>query len=93
MKCNETIGKWCKNKHGASKIIDTFETYHPVPTTVKRGTDRTEGAAAAANRHAFTASIAGDHKISGVGYSPSKAQAGPSSLPVSSPLPMALILD
>jgi hypothetical protein len=21
--------KWCKNKHGASKIIDTFETYHP----------------------------------------------------------------
>jgi hypothetical protein len=28
MKCNETIDKWCKNKHGASKIIDTFETYH-----------------------------------------------------------------
>jgi hypothetical protein len=27
-KCNEIIGKWCKNKHGASKIIDTFETYH-----------------------------------------------------------------
>jgi hypothetical protein len=27
-KCNETIGKWCKNKHGASKIIDTLETYH-----------------------------------------------------------------
>jgi hypothetical protein len=27
-KCNETIGKWCKNKHEASKIIDTFETYH-----------------------------------------------------------------
>jgi hypothetical protein len=26
-KCNETIGKWCKNKHGASKIIDTFVTY------------------------------------------------------------------
>jgi hypothetical protein len=26
-KCNETIDKWCKNKHGASKIIDTFETY------------------------------------------------------------------
>jgi hypothetical protein len=21
------MGKWCKNKHGASKIIDTFETY------------------------------------------------------------------
>jgi hypothetical protein len=29
-KCNETIGKWCKNKHGASKIIDTFETYQGV---------------------------------------------------------------
>jgi hypothetical protein len=28
-KCNETIGKWCKTKHGASKIIDTFETYQP----------------------------------------------------------------
>jgi hypothetical protein len=27
MKCNKTQGKWCKNKHGASKIIDTFETY------------------------------------------------------------------
>jgi hypothetical protein len=27
MNCNETQGKWCKNKHGASKIIDTFETY------------------------------------------------------------------
>jgi hypothetical protein len=31
-KCNETIGKWCKNKHGASKIIDTFETYQAVAT-------------------------------------------------------------
>jgi hypothetical protein len=29
-KCNETIGKWCKNKHGASKIIDTLETYQTV---------------------------------------------------------------
>jgi hypothetical protein len=27
MKCNETLGKWCKNKHGASKIMDTLETY------------------------------------------------------------------
>jgi hypothetical protein len=27
-KCNETLSKWCKNKHGASKIMDTFETYH-----------------------------------------------------------------
>jgi hypothetical protein len=31
-KCNETQGKWCKNKHGASKIIDTLETYHYVMT-------------------------------------------------------------
>jgi hypothetical protein len=30
MKCNETVGKWCKNKHGASKIIDTLETYQGV---------------------------------------------------------------
>jgi hypothetical protein len=28
-KCNETVGKLCRNKHGASKIIDTLETYHP----------------------------------------------------------------
>jgi hypothetical protein len=27
-KCNETLSKWYKNKHGTSKIIDTFETYH-----------------------------------------------------------------
>jgi hypothetical protein len=27
-KCNETLSKWCKNKHGASKYIDTLETYH-----------------------------------------------------------------
>jgi hypothetical protein len=31
-KCNETIGKWCKNKHGASKIIETFEMYQQTPT-------------------------------------------------------------
>jgi hypothetical protein len=30
MKCNKTQSKWCINKHGASKIIDTFETYHGV---------------------------------------------------------------
>jgi hypothetical protein len=27
-KCNKTQRKWCINKHGASKIINTFETYH-----------------------------------------------------------------
>jgi hypothetical protein len=31
-KCNETLGKWCKNKHGASKIMDTSETYQLAQT-------------------------------------------------------------
>jgi hypothetical protein len=31
-KCDKTLSKWYKNKHGASKIIDTFETYHGRPT-------------------------------------------------------------
>jgi hypothetical protein len=26
-KCNKTLSKWCKSKHGASKKLDTFETY------------------------------------------------------------------
>jgi hypothetical protein len=26
-KCNKTQSEWCINKHGASKIIDTFEMY------------------------------------------------------------------
>jgi hypothetical protein len=30
-KCNETLSKWCKNKHGASKIMDTLEMYHQPP--------------------------------------------------------------
>jgi hypothetical protein len=34
MKCNETQGKWCKNKHGALKIIDTFETYHTLQPNI-----------------------------------------------------------
>jgi hypothetical protein len=33
MKCNKTQSKWCINKHGALKIIDTFETY---PRTIRR---------------------------------------------------------
>jgi hypothetical protein len=28
---NKTQSKWCINKHGASKIIDTFETYQCSP--------------------------------------------------------------
>jgi hypothetical protein len=35
-KCNETIGKWCKNKHGASKIIDTLETYQRASSSYPR---------------------------------------------------------
>jgi hypothetical protein len=35
-KCNETLGKWCKNKHGASKIIDTLETYHATTNFVQQ---------------------------------------------------------
>jgi hypothetical protein len=42
-KCNETIGKWCKNKHGASKIIDTFETYQAAKTSGRRGRRRVGG--------------------------------------------------
>jgi hypothetical protein len=29
-KCNKTLDKWCKNKHGASKIMDTLETYQRI---------------------------------------------------------------
>jgi hypothetical protein len=32
MKCNKTQRKWCINKHGASKIIDTFEMYQASPS-------------------------------------------------------------
>jgi hypothetical protein len=32
IKCNKTQSKWCVNKHEASKIIDTFETY-PGPSS------------------------------------------------------------
>jgi hypothetical protein len=38
MKCNKTLSKWCKNKHGASKIIDTFETYQGAPLHATRCT-------------------------------------------------------
>jgi hypothetical protein len=31
MKCNKTQSKWYINKHGASKIIDMFETYQGTP--------------------------------------------------------------
>jgi hypothetical protein len=38
MKCNKTQNKWCINKHGASKIIDTFETYQSTVRIVCVGT-------------------------------------------------------
>jgi hypothetical protein len=40
MKCNETVGKWCKNKHGASKIMDTLETYQELKLDHPAGEDR-----------------------------------------------------
>jgi hypothetical protein len=42
MRCNETLSKWCKNKHGASKIIDTLETYQHYKTT-RRTSGRARG--------------------------------------------------
>jgi hypothetical protein len=39
-KCNKTLNKWCKNKHGASKIMDTFQTYHE-PKSVHKGSSKT----------------------------------------------------
>jgi hypothetical protein len=35
-KCNKMQSKWCINKHGASKIIDTFETYQRPAARVQR---------------------------------------------------------
>jgi hypothetical protein len=32
MKCKKAQSKWCVNKHEASKIIDTFETYQASPS-------------------------------------------------------------
>jgi hypothetical protein len=31
-KCKKTQSKWCINKHGASKIIDTLEMYQASPS-------------------------------------------------------------
>jgi hypothetical protein len=51
-KCNKTQSKWCVNKHGASKIIDTFETYQPArpPEEGQRGTGGTKGTLKAGRR-------------------------------------------
>jgi hypothetical protein len=47
MKCNKTLSKWCKNKHEASKITDTFETYQlgaPRRASLARGSGITRAA-------------------------------------------------
>jgi hypothetical protein len=41
-KCNETLSKWCKNKHGASKIIDTLEMYQESATAMKMAVESME---------------------------------------------------
>jgi hypothetical protein len=42
MKCNETLSKWCKSKHGASKIIDTVETYQRLGEAHNRYSQKNE---------------------------------------------------
>jgi hypothetical protein len=49
-KCNETIDKWYKNKHEASKIIDTFETYHSTSIDPSRSTTSKNRTSTAARR-------------------------------------------
>jgi hypothetical protein len=49
-KCNETLGKWCKNKHGASKIIDTLETYHST-SKMKRKSDAPDSDVVGSKKH------------------------------------------
>jgi hypothetical protein len=49
-KCNKTQSKWCINKHGASKIIDTFETYHALMKKSDKKFEWTEEADAAFSR-------------------------------------------
>jgi hypothetical protein len=43
MKCNKTQSKWGINKYGASKIIDTFETYQESPPEASLITMPTSG--------------------------------------------------
>jgi hypothetical protein len=42
-KCNKTQSKWCINKHGTSKIIDMFETYHSAMEVFGFGRDAVFG--------------------------------------------------
>jgi hypothetical protein len=62
-KCNETLSKWCKNKHGASKIIDTMETYQGASWTYHypyRGSGMTKTSRTGTFLHCF-----GHHLILG----------------------------
>jgi hypothetical protein len=47
MKCNKTQSKYCINKHGASKIIDTFGTYQRAARRGAGGRRRLHGGGAA----------------------------------------------
>jgi hypothetical protein len=42
-KCNKTQSKWCINKHGASKIIDTFEMYQSAGGSIGMATGAWDG--------------------------------------------------
>jgi hypothetical protein len=69
-KCNEKIAKWCKNKHGASKTIDTFETYHSsskVAATAKQQHQQSSSKAPASakqqqQQNIFSFSLSSEHK-------------------------------
>jgi hypothetical protein len=77
MKCNKTQCKWCKNKHGASKIIDTFETYQ----SSSRGLEEEECHARleAERRSKFNDERASRRPEAGTSHG--KKQAGESSAP------------
>jgi hypothetical protein len=63
-KCNEIIGKWYKNKHGASKIIDTLETYQQArPTTAHSATfDRGHVPSQASAMSAYPQTLSGSER-------------------------------
>jgi hypothetical protein len=72
MKCNEIIGKWCKNNHGASKIIDTFETYQSrpfayfiIPENLRKGGSEIDTAASAGQKTPEKEKLSGRQKSAG----------------------------
>jgi hypothetical protein len=58
-KCNKTLSKWCKNKHGSSKIIDTFDTYHAHHTFLL---GFPTGCYFQAIKHFFSGAVAGEEE-------------------------------